>query len=118
MIVVKRNRSTEVFNKAKIENAIERGLAKIGVFSRDIPLKIANIAEERIMGLDVSELHVDKIHMIVENIIMENNYHDLAREYITYRFSNKKNIFKKRTNLKPYEYSDLLEYVDAIRHSY
>ena len=28
------------------------------------------------------------------------------------------NVFKKRINLKPYEYPSVLEYVDAIRHSY
>ena len=28
------------------------------------------------------------------------------------------NIFEKRVNLKPYEYPELLKYVDAIRHSY
>ena len=29
-----------------------------------------------------------------------------------------RDIFKKRLNLKPYEYPELQEYVDAIRHSY
>lgn len=29
-----------------------------------------------------------------------------------------RNLFEKRRNLKPYEYPHLLEYVDAIRHSY
>lgn len=29
-----------------------------------------------------------------------------------------RDIFKKRVNLKPYEYPELLVYVDAIRHSY
>ncbi len=29
-----------------------------------------------------------------------------------------KNIFEKRVNLKPYEYPEILEYVDAIRHAY
>ena len=28
------------------------------------------------------------------------------------------NVFKKRVNLKPYEYPEILEYVDAVRHSY
>ncbi len=28
------------------------------------------------------------------------------------------NIFKKRINLKPYEYPQILEFVDAVRHSY
>jgi ribonucleoside-diphosphate reductase beta chain len=44
--------------------------------------------------------------------------HDLAREYIVYRANNKPDVFRKRVNLKPYEYPQLLEYVDAIRHSY
>lgn len=30
----------------------------------------------------------------------------------------KPDIFKKRTNLKPYEYPQLYEYTDAVRHSY
>ena len=29
-----------------------------------------------------------------------------------------RSIFKKRLHLRPYEYPELLEYVDAIRHSY
>ena len=28
------------------------------------------------------------------------------------------NVFDKRINLKPYEYPEILEYVDAVRHSY
>lgn len=32
--------------------------------------------------------------------------------------NRKPNIFRKRLNLKPYEYPQLTEYVDAIRHSY
>jgi ribonucleoside-diphosphate reductase beta chain len=63
-------------------------------------------------------VHVDLIHTTVENVLMDMQQHELAREYITYRFSHKPNIFRKRTNLKPYEYSELFEYVDAIRHSY
>jgi ribonucleoside-diphosphate reductase beta chain len=68
------------------------------------------------MGLEL--IGVDKIHKVVEDLIMDGGHHDLAREYITYRFSHKKNIFRKRTNLKPYEYPEVLEFTDAIRHSY
>ncbi len=32
--------------------------------------------------------------------------------------TKKMNIFRKRVSLKPYEYPELVEYVDAIRHSY
>ena len=30
----------------------------------------------------------------------------------------KRDIFKKRVNIKPYEYPELMSYKDAIRHSY
>ncbi|MBI3336203.1 ribonucleotide-diphosphate reductase subunit beta [Candidatus Peregrinibacteria bacterium] len=37
---------------------------------------------------------------------------------VTWASERKRDLFKKRINLKPYEYPELLEYVDAIRHSY
>ena len=49
---------------------------------------------------------------------MESKYHDVAKAYILYRDAQARkrqlNIFNKRTNLKPYEYPELAEYVDAI----
>lgn len=118
MLVTKRNGNIVPFDAYKIENAIERGLKKIGAVNDAIPKEIAAEGAIAIHLTNKSIIHVDEIHTIVENIIMEKNYHDLAREYITYRFQNKQSIFKKRANLKPYEYPELLEYVDAIRHSY
>jgi len=53
---------------------------------------------------------------------MDSPFHDVAKAYILYRDeqnrSRKTDIFEKRINLKPYEYPELNEYVDAIRHSY
>jgi ribonucleoside-diphosphate reductase beta chain len=49
---------------------------------------------------------------------MDNGLNDVAKEYIIYRSKHRPNIFNKRVNLKPYEYPNLLQYVDAIRHSY
>jgi ribonucleoside-diphosphate reductase beta chain len=118
MLVTKRNGNIVPFDAYKIENAIERGLKKIGAVNDAIPKEIAAEGAIAIHLTNKSIIHVDEIHTIVENIIMEKNYHDLAREYITYRFQNKQSVFKKRANLKPYEYPELLEYVDAIRHSY
>ena len=62
--------------------------------------------------------HVDEIHDMVENKLMDNGLNDVAKEYIIYRSKHRPNIFAKRVNLKPYEYPELNEYVDAIRHSY
>lgn len=65
---------------------------------------------------------VEEIQDLVEQSLMETGYFDTAKAYIIYRNERKKmrdrDIFKKRENLKPYEYPELHEYVDAIRHSY
>lgn len=65
---------------------------------------------------------VEEIQDIVEEMLMETGFHDVAKAYILYRekkrLERKRDIFKKRVNLKPYEYPELAEYVNAIRHSY
>jgi ribonucleoside-diphosphate reductase beta chain len=116
--VIKRDGTIERFNPDKIDSALKRGLAKIGVVDSDIPADIASKAAVIIKDMGLELIGVDKIHKVVEDLIMDGGHHDLAREYITYRFSHKKNIFRKRTNLKPYEYPEVLEFTDAIRHSY
>ncbi|PZM87115.1 MAG: ribonucleotide reductase [candidate division SR1 bacterium] len=66
--------------------------------------------------------HVEEIQDLVEEKLMESGFHPIAKAYILYRQERiqerKRDIFKKRITLKPYEYPELLEYVDAIRHSY
>ena len=119
MFVTKRDGTIEILNYKKIESAITRALANIG--SKDyglLPQQVANDAVTDIAITNKDNIHVDEIHTIVENILMKRDQYELAREYIGYRVTNKRSIFKKRTNLKPYEYPDLLEYVNAIRHSY
>lgn len=65
---------------------------------------------------------VEEIQDLVEASLMELDYFDTAKAYIIYRAERKKlrkrDLFQRRVNLKPYEYPELYEYVDAIRHSY
>jgi len=65
---------------------------------------------------------VEEIQDVVEEMLMEAKFLDVAKSYILYREkrnqSRKRDIFKKRLNLKPHEYPELLQYVDAVRHSY
>jgi len=65
---------------------------------------------------------VEEIQDLVEQVLMEMDYFDTAKAYIIYRSKRKemreRDIFSKRTSLKPYEYPELSEYVDAVRHSY
>lgn len=64
---------------------------------------------------------VEGIQNIVEEQLML-SFPTVAKHYILYREQHARNrqsnIFEKRLNLKPYEYPALLEYIDAIRHSY
>ena len=115
--VTKRDGSTEPFNQEKIVTAVQKAMAAIKIRSKNLPQEIA---DEVVVRLEQQEppIDVDVVHKLVENIIMDMGLHDLAREYIVYRSNNAPDVFRKRVNLKPYEYPQLLEYVDAIRHSY
>lgn len=65
---------------------------------------------------------VEEVQDMVERALMELDFFETAKAYILYRNFREKlrsrDIFKKRSAMKPYEYPELLEYKDAIRHSY
>lgn len=115
--VHKRDDSIENFKAEKIQRAVERAMQGINIRSKKLS---GEITENVLQSLeeDNNTVHVDHIHKLVENTIMDMGLHDLAREYITFRVNNMPDIFRKRTNLKPYEYSHLDDYKEAIRHSY
>ena len=115
--VIKRDGSTESFNQEKIVTAVQKAMTAVKIRSKNLPQEIADEVVLRIEDL-TPPIDVDVVHQLVENVIMDMGLHDLAREYIVYRANNKPDVFRKRVNLKPYEYPQLLEYVDAIRHSY
>lgn len=118
--VLKRDGTTEVFDRNKISIAVSKAMKSIGIKSKTLPeevsIEVTNLLSSE--HPDEAVLNVDTVHRSVENVIMDMGLHDLAREYILYRYNNKPNIFRKRTNVKPYEYPNLIEFKDAIRHSY
>jgi ribonucleoside-diphosphate reductase beta chain len=117
--VLKRDGTTETFTEGKIKVAVEKAMKSIGIKSKSMPSEISSeVASKLKSTADDVIIHVDAVHKTVENVIMDMGLHDLAREYILYRHNNMPNIFRKRTNLKPYEYPQLIEYLEAIRHSY
>lgn len=115
--VLKRNGSVENFDSGKIKNAVEKAMRSAGLRSKKLSSEVAETVDEKLSS-SYGDIQVDDIHHTVENVIMDMGLHDLAREYITYRVSNMPDIFRKRDNLKPYEYPQLLEFKDAVRHSY
>jgi ribonucleoside-diphosphate reductase beta chain len=117
--VIKRTGERETFNEEKIKNAVIKAMLSIDVVDEEMAEKIARLSKKAIFRGDKFRIpHVDEIHDMVENKLMDNGLNDVAKEYILYRAKHRPNIFAKRVNLKPYEYPELVEYVDAIRHSY
>lgn len=118
--VIKRNQDVVNFDPSKITKAIVNAMHEVDSVdskkAEDITKRVVDkLFEEKDSSYVPS---VDQIHDIVENTLMNTKLNHIAKSYILYRDKTKPNIFRKRRNLKPYEYPNLNEYVDAIRHSY
>lgn len=117
--VTKRSGDKVIFESDKIKNAVLKAMESVGKVDVEMAEKIARLVKKSIFREDKDRVpHVDEIHDTVENKLMDNGLNDVAKEYIIYRSQHQPNIFTKRIALKPYEYPNLVEYVDAIRHSY
>lgn len=118
--VSKRDGTTEDFDNAKISVAVAKAMKAVGIKSKSLSDEIAQEVTHKLNQDHADDVivNVDTVHRAVEDVVMDMGLHDLAREYILYRFNNMPSVFRKRTNLKPYEYPQLVEYIEAIRHSY
>ncbi|MFN3188177.1 MAG: ribonucleotide-diphosphate reductase subunit beta [Candidatus Paceibacteria bacterium] len=137
--IKKRDGSVQDFVISKIEQAIGKALAEAGEGDDSSAKNVAETVHKRVISMcvqsataeadDIKAMRcvdgyptVEEIQDEVEAALMEHGFFNTAKAYIIYRNERKKmrdrDIFKKRTSLKPYEYPELLEYVDAIRHSY
>ncbi len=124
--IQKRNADIVDFDINKIVHAIMGAMDEISEGGLDDAKHVANLVEsaliENFTKLDSYIPHVEEIQDLVEKKLMETGFPNVARAYIVYREEHAqkrtRDIFKKRVNLKPYEYPELAEYVDAIRHSY
>jgi len=118
--VIKRNQDVVNFDPSKITKAIVNAMHEVDSVdskkAEDITKRVVDkLFEEKDSSYVPS---VDQIHDIVENTLMNTKLNHVAKSYILHRDKTRPNIFRKRRNLKPYEYPNLNEYVDAIRHSY
>ncbi|MEI6400248.1 MAG: ribonucleotide-diphosphate reductase subunit beta [bacterium] len=124
-LVRKRSGSVVDFDRSRIESAILRAYEATGVpISGAELLKLTDLV---IVSIDTTYKEgqipaVEDIQNIVEKEIALKGDFEVAKAYILYREERnkerKRDIFKKRVYLKPYEYPELYEYVSAIRHSY
>lgn len=118
--VIKRNGDIVPFDDNKITNAILKAMDNVDNTDETKAKEITKRVVDRLFdGVEESYVpNVDQIHDIVENTLMNTKLNDVAKAYILHRDKTRPDIFRKRRNLKPYEYPQLNEYVDAIRHSY
>lgn len=135
----KRDGSMQPFTIDKIESAVLKALYETGEGEVADAKKVADLVLQKTIAMcvraaaalpDDAEAKkcvdgypaVEEIQDLAEQALMELGYFDTAKAYIIYRNARKKlrerDIFKKRTNLKPYEYPELYEYVSSVRHSY
>ncbi len=125
-LIKKRGGSTTEFDRVRIESAVAKAYEAQGTPIDEISL---SILVDRVMvvlehSYDDARLipTVENIQDAVEKEIARKGDFEVAKAYILYREERNKerrrDIFKKRLSLKPYEYPELYEYVSAIRHSY
>lgn len=122
----KRSWEIENYNLDKIIRAAYKWLESVGnkdlKDAQRVAEKVDLFLKKECEEKDECVPSVEHIQDVVERTLMELGFYDAAKSYILYRESKikerKRDIFKPRINLKPYEYPELYEYVDAIRHSY
>ncbi|TBN01900.1 ribonucleotide reductase [Hyunsoonleella flava] len=124
--IIKRDYETTPFELEKITSAIEKAMLSVNHGTRQDAKDISDRVFEALLARKAVDSryvpNVEQVQDIVEDKLMDSAFHDAAKAYILYRDEQARkrqtNIFEKRINLKPYEYPDLYEYVNAIRHSY
>lgn len=131
--IKKRDGTLVKFDEKRISDAIEAAFrSTLGIPTNEIlPSSVAKDRDSVMRIVLVlllkqtsssEPLEVEKIQDTAEEALMSGGFHDIAKAFIVYRAERakerKRDLFKKRITLKPYEYPELLEYVDAIRHSY
>ena len=119
--IKKRDGSVVEYDLNKITNAILRANTETNEFLED---NIDTLVEDVDSLLEEKEetLTVECVQDTVEEVLLGSKYKDTAKAFILYRDKRdrerRRDIFKPRKELKPYEYPELLEYADAIRNSY
>ena len=122
LLIKKRNGSYVEFDADKVAQAIANAGEETGEFDEVEAVKLSQVVVDKIGGLGGEELSVENVQDLVEEVLLNSEYKTTAKAYIIYRDrrsqERKPDIFRRRLNLKPYEYPSLVEYKDAIQQSY
>lgn len=124
--IIKRDYSTEPFDLQKIAAAVAKAMSAVNNGGVEEATLISEKVHEGLLARKQDDARymptVEEVQDLAETKLMEAGFYEAAKAYILYRnqqtLKRKRNVFEKRINLKPYEYPELYEYVNAIRHSY
>lgn len=119
LTIIKRDGKQVPFNGQKIERAIQKATNETHELTANQVKEVADLVIQRIKKNPIS---VEEIQDMVEVALIEKTFPKTAKAYILYRDRQhqlrRRDIFKPRKHLKPYEYPELESYKEAIQHSY
>lgn len=117
--VIKRDGQIVHFDGEKIKLAIKKANNETKELKEE---EVDRVAQTVIEKIDKNVVEVEEIQDLVEIELMSHHFPKTAKAYILYREKQhqlrKRDIFKPRKHLKPYEYPELETYKEAIQHSY
>lgn len=118
--ITKRDGSVVDFSSDKILKALERTNSETNeLVSAQLEAVVRTTVDSLV---PVTGISVEDVQDKVEDALILGGYTKTAKAYILYRDKKaqerKRDIFKPRKHLKPYEYPELEEYKEAIQHSY
>lgn len=117
--VIKRDGQLVSFDADKIKQAIQKANNETQELTQD---EVTQVAQTVVLKIDKDVIQVEEIQDLVEIELMNQQFPHTAKAYILYRAKQqqlrKRDIFKPRKHLKPYEYPELESYKEAIQHSY
>lgn len=102
MIITKRNGKVELFNREKVEKAIEKAALDVNYSGEKLTRVVLDTAREVVEAVrNIENITVELVQDEVEKALMNGKYFDVAKEYILYR--------EKRTEKrnKPWEMNDM-----------
>lgn len=109
------------YDSNKIVEAIQKAHEEVTGECLDTVMSVLEEVESELIK-EESIITVERIQDEVEEALLNHGINATAKAYILYREKQRQNrkrdIFKKRVAMKPYEYPELMEFGDAIRHSY
>ncbi|MHC8516803.1 ribonucleotide-diphosphate reductase subunit beta [Sporosarcina sp. ITBMC105] len=118
--IKKRDGNYVDFDSDKIMQALLRAGKESGEYADDEANRLTQEVVNNVA--DDAAITVEDVQDAVETALLNSQYKTTAKAYIIYREQRKQarrpDIFKRRINLKPYEYPHLIAYKEAIQHSY